>query len=275
VLLADLQSFEKRLRKLRSDIKGAYGTEGQVARKGFREEAGALATFWFQAINPQIETAHRDLQPQAREMSDSMQRLHSLTGPNNRASSYLRALDAALKKFKDRFIAPIQLSAPATKKTNAALDKVLTHLKNADESDYLAEAVACANEGYWRASIVLGWCAAVSRMQRVVEKKIGFTAFNAASKAMKAEPSGRYKRFTKEFNINGMAELQTVFDTDLMWVLEKLQYIDANQHQRLETCFEYRNHSAHPGEAPIEEEHLVVFYKDIDSIILSNAKFDA
>jgi hypothetical protein len=70
-----------------------------------------------------------------------------------------------------------------------------------------------------------------------------------------------------------LSELQTVFDTDLLWVLEYLQLIDGNQHQRLRYCFEFRNNSAHPGKAPIKGENLYSFYSDISEIVLKNPKF--
>ena len=102
---------------------------------------------------------------------------------------------------------------------------------------------------------------------------IGFDNFNKASRKVKAQTSGKFKRWNKEFNVTTLSELQTVFDTDLVIILEGMGLIDGNQAQRLETCFQYRNHSAHPGEAPIEPAHAVSFFVDMDKIILSNPEF--
>jgi hypothetical protein len=52
-----------------------------------------------------------------------------------------------------------------------------------------------------------------------------------------------------------------------------LELIDGNQHQRLRFCFELRNNSAHPGQAPIEPENVYSFYSDITKIVLNNPKF--
>ena len=73
---------------------------------------------------------------------------------------------------------------------------------------------------------------------------------------MHAKITGRFKPFRKQFTIESKSELQTVFDTDLLWVLEYLELIDNNQHQRLRHCFELRNNSAHPGLAPIKGPNL-------------------
>jgi len=90
---------------------------------------------------------------------------------------------------------------------------------------------------------------------------------------MAGKTTGRFKFFTKKQAIQSRSELQTVFDTDLLWVLEYLQLIDNNQHQRLRHCFEFRNNSAHPGLAPIKGPNLYSFYSDISEIILKNEKF--
>jgi len=64
-----------------------------------------------------------------------------------------------------------------------------------------------------------------------------------------------------------------VFDTDLLVVLEGMGLLDGNQAERLRTCFQYRNHSAHPGEAPIDDPHLIAFFSDIAAIVLQNQQF--
>ena len=272
MLLDDLLQFERRLRDLKASVRKDYNDNGRVNRVALRDEAAGLAELWFQSIRPELDSLHPSLSTHAAEVSAAMQRLHVLSRPNNLASSYADAISAALKQFKDRFLAPIQLAAPQ-QKTHDVLLNIQSSLKDPDEAAYVAEAVGCANATYWRGSIVLGWCAAINRLQQVVEKKIGFQAFNDSSTRMKNKTTGRYKHFKKEFSISNLSELQTVFDTDLLWVLEELGYIDSNEHQRLVSCFEYRNHSAHPGRAPVQEANLLAFYSDIDAIIFSNKKF--
>jgi len=109
-----------------------------------------------------------------------------------------------------------------------------------------------------------------------MQKKIlalGFDSFNNASRTLKSQTSGKFKRWNKEFAVTTMSELQMIFDSDLIVVLEGMGLLDGNQAQRLETCFQYRNHSAHPGEAPIEPAHVISFFTDINGIILQNQKF--
>jgi hypothetical protein len=133
--------------------------------------------------------------------------------------------------------------------------------------------VACAEAGYTRAAVVLGWCSLIDKVQKQIVR-LGLAKFNAASVTVKSQTSGKFKTWNKAFSVATLSELQTVFDTDLLVVLEGMGLLDGNQAERLRTCFQYRNHSAHPGEAPIEETHVVAFFTDINAIVLQNAAFN-
>ncbi|MHC4075080.1 MAG: hypothetical protein ACYSRZ_01520 [Planctomycetota bacterium] len=200
-----------------------------------------------------------------------MKHLHVLSRPNNLKSSYLSVLSDVLKQFDNRFILPIKQTSFAVEKV-LDLTKIIPTLADPDESLYLKEAIECAAAGYRRAAIVMGWCCAIDRIQRKI-MSLGFSRFNSTSTKIKNQTSGKFKRWNKEFKISTLSELQTVFDTDLVVVLEGMGLIDGNQAERLETCFEYRNHSAHPGEAPIKDTHVITFFTDINTMILQNPKF--
>jgi hypothetical protein len=148
-----------------------------------------------------------------------------------------------------------------------------TATSTVSERSFVEEAIICIDHAAARAAIVLGWCAAIHRMRKKIES-VGFAAFNTASAQLKSQSTGKYKRWNKEFALTTFGELQTtVFDTDLIIVLERMALIDGSQAQRLETCFEYRCHSAHPGEAPIGDPHVVAFFHDIVEMVLANPKF--
>jgi hypothetical protein len=125
-----------------------------------------------------------------------------------------------------------------------------------------------------RASIVLAWCAAVSRIHQVIGSR-GIEAFNKATKSMCDIKEGRYKRYSSPYALQSPSELRTVFDTHLLWVLEYLELLDSNQHDRLALCFTIRNNCAHPSDAPITEANLVSFFSDIEHIVFRNPKMRA
>jgi hypothetical protein len=268
-LIAELKTFKQRARELRSNVKNLE-TE-RVSQKALRDEAEALADVWVERLRSPLEHKLKLDAALIATTSEQMKRLHVLSRPSNRADSYLELLAELLKDFDDKFILPIQQTATEVQSV-MDLEKLVPGLSE-EESDYLREAIACANAGHKRAAVVMGWCAAVARMQAVI-MTIGFDRFNKTSTALKAQTSGRFKHWKKEFSVTTLSELQAVFDTDLIVVLEGLELLDSNQADRLTRIdFQYRNHSAHPGEAPIDDPHLVAFFSDVTSIVLKNPKF--
>jgi hypothetical protein len=268
--LKKLDSFESDLRKLRKSIAGLHGD--RVSKKELRTDAEELATRWVEEIRSVLEHKFHIPTDTITQTSESMKRLHVLSRPSNRKTSYLDVLDSVLDRFKDKFVLPIQQTSSAVD-SKFDLQKLVSGLSDPDESEYLKEAIDCANAQFHRAAIVLGWCAAIDKIQKCIQA-FGFAKFNAASTALKNQTTGRHKRWNKEFNITTLGELQAVFDNDLITVCEGLGLLDSNQADRLiDVDFQYRNHSAHPGEAPIEDAHLVAFFTDINSIILTNPKF--
>ena len=141
-----------------------------------------------------------------------------------------------------------------------------------DEGEYLAEAQRCLNADALRGCVVLGWCAAIARIQAKIGE-IGYDKFSQATVEMAAKTTGRFKPFKKKQEVESRSDLQRVFDTEILWVLEYMELIDGNQHQRLRHCFEFRNNSAHPGLAVIKPANLYSFYSDISEIVLKNPKF--
>ena len=262
-LQADLKDLRQQVTKLAGD---------RVSKAAPRQLADAIATRWVEDLRSPLEHKFQIPAKTIEEISAGMKRLHIVSRPNNRKKSYLDATKQLLHKFEDRLVLPIKQAA-FDDAEEPDLESVIPGLGDDAESEYLREAIDAANAGFVRAAIVLGWCAAIDRIQRKV-LSLGLGTFNKASQALKAQTSGKFKRWNKEFSVSTMSELQTVFDTDLIVVMEGMELIDGNQAARLEVCFQYRNHSAHPGEAPIGKPHLVAFFSDIAQIILRNPKLD-
>lgn len=268
-IIERLEFFRDELRSLKRDV--AKLPTDRVSRQGLRDKADALATMWIEELRSPLEHKFKLDPVVIAAVALRMKQLHVLSRPNNLKSSYIKTIDAVLSKYDDRLILPIKQQAQEIEGV-LDLQKLVPSLPDPSESDYLKEAIDCANAGFHRASIVMGWCALVDKMQKKV-LSLGLHKFNQASSSLKAQTSGKFKHWNKEFNITTPGELQAVFDTDLITVLEHLDLMDSNEAERLRTCFQYRNHSAHPGQAPIEEAHLVAFFTDVSKIVLQNPKF--
>lgn len=269
--LNKLEEFKRELQSLRREVKGIPGAT--VNKASIRNHADAIATMWVEDLRSQLEHKFQLPPGVIEEMAEHMKRLHVLSRPSNRTSSYLNVIGKALDDFDDKFILPIKQSA-TTVESIFDLQKLVPGLATAEESDYLTEAVRCAELGHRRAAIVMGWCAAIDRLQKAV-LQIGLSKFNAASAKIKNQTTGRYKNWNKQFSLASLRDLQEVFDNDLITVLEGMELFDGNQVDRLRTCFQYRNHSAHPGQAPIGDANVVAFFTDINAMIFQNPKLKA
>ena len=159
-----LEALLTRAKALRRQLKAE--TTPTVGKIGLREEAKALGSTWHKDFAP---TLKHSLKPESREVySAQFTRLIKLSSPNNSRASYLVALDLIIKPFNDELLIPSQQGALGAS-APTAFDTFFASLSNADESAYLAEAIACAKEGHQRAAVVLGWSAAIDRIHRVIE----------------------------------------------------------------------------------------------------------
>ncbi len=204
------------------------------------------------------------------EFSRRFEDLLRMTGGAPTKKAYNGTIADTLAAYKSDVVHQIEIRS-FTVTSGLSIAPYIEGLSS-DEGEYLDEAQRCLSANALRGCIVLGWCATISRIQsKIVD--IGFAAFNKATEEMAAKTTGRYKSFNKKFSIDSLSELQRIFDTDLLFILEYLTLIDGNQHQRLRHCFEFRNNSAHPGLAPITGENLYSFFSDITQIVLKNPNF--
>jgi hypothetical protein len=270
-MLDELRQLHAGLKDLRRDVSREAGP--QIAKNELRKRAETLSTSWFSTTAPSLAQHHLLSTEAVERYSALFATLLKLSRPNNLRSRYLEVIKDILKKFHDELVLPIQ-TEPKLAKEVSHLEKMLEGLASDEENAYLKEATACAAEGFLRAAAVLGWCSAIDRIHRAIEK-IGFAKFNTVSQQMAAATSGRFKKFSSPQKITSISELREVFDSNILWILEGMHLIDNNQHTRLRSCFELRCQSSHPGDAPVTEYNLLSFFSDIYEIVLKNPKFAA
>lgn len=259
--LAKVTAIQARVRRYSS---------GRVQSGVLLNDVKAAAQHWFNEVQPALAQSPISSEIVGR-MSQQFEALLRLSKSTPSKSVLLEAIQGCVRPYQSELIHTIEISSFSS---GAALS-IAPYIEglSTDEGEYLAEAQRCLDVNALRACIVLGWCATIARIHMKIEQ-IGYDKFSQATTEMAAKTTGRFKFFTKRLSIQSKSELQTVFDTDLLWVLEYLQLIDNNQHQRLRHCFEFRNNSAHPGLAPIKGANLYSFYSDISEIVLKNPKLE-
>ena len=260
--------IEDSLKELRSEVQQIKTKN--VNRKPIYAEAREVSRKWFDELEPSL--AKFGLAEDVRKKyHDRFTHLVQLSVRTSVRTTYLKALDEIIPGLKDEILVPVMISAGRTVSISH-LAKIL-EAASEEEKEYLEEALGCASQGYMRASIVLGWSAAVHRMHKAIEK-FGFEEFTKKSEELKTVSEGRFKRFKKSIPVHSLGDLRLTFDSDLLWVFEFMGWIDPNQHERLSICFTMRNNSGHPGEAPITEENLASFYSDLKTMVFDNPKFN-
>lgn len=264
-----LKDFKKNIADLEKVCEKNNGQ--QIQSKETLGKLEALATNWFENIEPVLRSTFHFEEETINNFREPFGKILELSGGRPSKKIITTILEAILNSYHVSLLVPVQKHQTIFAKF-PNLDSVLSNAVGL-EVDYLTEAIECANLGKKRAAIILGWCGAVNRLHLFIEKE-GFSKFNQASLQMSNIQTGRYKRFNKKFEIQNLSDLRmSVFDNDLLWVLEFLGAIDGNQHEKLEICFTMRNTSAHPGEANITDENLLSFFSDINSLIFANPKF--
>jgi hypothetical protein len=266
--LDDLKGSFEELKRLRSDVKKE--TCDRINRRDLRDRAEGLASEYFSNIKPFLEKRIYIEKELINQYTQTFERLLKLISRNNRKSSYSDVLDQLIAKYKEDLIIPV--STHPEEKVEKGFISLFGELAQFPEKEYLTEAIGCAENGFTRAAVVLGWSAAVYRFHSVIEK-IGFSTFNSLSARICGESQGRFKRFSKAFNIRDRNEMNEVFDTDLLWVMEGMGLIDMNDHTRLRSCFDLRCQGAHPCNAPFTDYNLLSFFSDIREIVFNNSKF--
>lgn len=268
-LLESLKQLHTELLSLRKSI--AKEEAKRISKKLLRQTAEQIGTAWFSGLVDQVSAYGIIKASVIQTYSDDFGRLIRISAPRYPKITYLEVLGNLSKNFRDDLILPVQKN-PITSTNASLLTRMLANLPSPEEDAYLKEAISCASKEYFRASVVLGWCAAIDRIHRAVEG-IGFPTFNITSASIASQTQGRFKKFNSPQNVGSLSEIREVFDTTLLWIIEGMQLIDSNQHTRLKGCFDLRCQCAHPGDAPVTEFNLLSYFSDLNEIIFRNTKF--
>jgi hypothetical protein len=255
------------------DLKKTINSTGkrQIFGKHILRDIETLATLWFDRFESPLRHFYKVELAVIGQYHDAMGKLLKLSTMNPASSTVIALLQDVEKGINQDILVPVLKYQTEISKhdhySNILVDKTGVEL------EYLKEAAQCADAGYFRAAIILGWAAAVDRLHQIIIKN-GLDKFNNASLKMSTLSKGRYKQFNKKFNIQNLSDLRmSVFDNDLLWVLEFLGLIDGNEHKKLEICFTLRTTCAHPGEAKFSPENIASFFSDLDSLVFRNQKF--
>lgn len=268
--LAELESFWKELKSLRSELQKKNVVI--INQKKLRERAHTLATQWIEKLRSPLEHKFKLPSADIDDMAEQMKQLYRLSLSANRKKSYMTALSSSLLKFNDRFMIPVKESS-LDMSTVFDIRSMFPNLSDPNSLEYMKEAIGCADFGYLRAAVVLGWCAVIYRIQSYFLRK-GLNHLNRLSEDLKNKKGGKFKLRSRNLDITTESELQAFVDADLITLIEGDNLIDSNQATTLRWCLDIRNQSAHPGKASLTKDRLKGFFEDIRDIIFENEKLN-
>lgn len=249
----------------------------QLTNKKIKEDINNLSARWFSEYVKKLNELHVE-DTVVEKYSKAFRELLKLSTSNSRRSSYIKNMEIIRRNFNEEIIIFLQTNnlhdddVLATSGLSKEALGLLDSITDKEENEYLCEALGCWSNEYYKAAVVLMWCATIDRIHRVIEQ-VGFEKFNRTSEYMRNQTTGRFKRFNKNQNVHSISELRMVFDSDILAILEGMEMIDVNQKTRLVSCFEMRCHSGHPGEAPITKYNVLSCFSDVVEIIFTNPKF--
>ncbi|MDD2636817.1 MAG: hypothetical protein PHW82_15095 [Bacteroidales bacterium] len=270
IFLLDLKKFKKLINQVKTK-------DGQVNSTSTRSECERLGKYWFNTLKKDLVETHGfsdDNDVIKAKNTAFTHLLHLCSTHGNKKPQYLKDINIILTKFQQEIISPLQTNnTPKHSLIDGSFEQLLKSILNAEQNEYLSEAINCAKSGYLKASVVLGWCACIDHIHKKIDS-LGYTTFNVTSAQLASQQKGRFKNFNKTYSISSLSELREVFDKDILTIIEGMNLIDFNQGTRLKSCFDMRNHSGHPGDAPITPYNVMSFFSDINEIILINTKFN-
>jgi len=266
-MIEKLKGFKVELSSLRKDVRNNKAST--INKSDIRSKADALALQWAGEFGDHLQQFDQLPEQTIGDMNENMIALLRLSQQSNRKTSYMRVLDAAYRAFNARFVVPISQSAPVVK-VDFDFRKLFPNLSDSQESEYMKEAIGCANAGYFRAAVVVGWCAAMSRIHDHV-RSLGIKKINENLRVMREAKHGKFKQVKSAPPISALGEVQEINDRNLILLILRLDVVDAKQADRLLEHLNHRNQSAHPGDAPVGDELLNHFFSDIGEIIFNNS----
>jgi hypothetical protein len=175
-LLAATREHAKTLADLQKRI-GRY-SGGQIQSGSLLADAQGVAAAWLDSVKAPLESAkiRPDLVTEATTIFDKILRLSKI---KPRKGTLLAELSGAHRAYKE-IIHSVETASFESSQA-LSITPFIEGLQG-DETAYLDEAQRCLTVDGLRACVVLGWCAAISRIHRTIEA-IGFDRFSEASRA--------------------------------------------------------------------------------------------
>lgn len=147
------KGFHETLKSLQKSVSGSKSV--QVTNKNEKESFNNLASDWYNNLSNALNS-YGISEETIKHYNSLFEKIITLSLKNSRRSSYIKQLDTINKGFAADIIVPLQTQ-------NNILDNefgqdvidVLNKISDADENEYLKEALGCWKNNYLKGATVL------------------------------------------------------------------------------------------------------------------------
>lgn len=164
-----------------------------------------------------------------------------------------RLTDTGSKHVRD--LLGLKADSPEIIHDTATLEKLISKLSNADERDYLNEALTCLKVGALRATVVFAWSAATRNLQSKCLAK--GKALNVA--LQKHDPKAR--------TVNTLDDFAYIKESTLILACQDLGVFDKSQRETAEEALRLRNRCGHPARYAPKEKKVSSLIEDLISVV--------
>jgi len=206
-LLERLGTFQKALKKLET---------ASVSRDSLRKEARALHRAWL----PLAGALESNSALSAAVLADTQkrfERIRDLANGKNPKTQYLAIVKVALTEIENQILSPL-IKQSGLKTTPETLGVLIASIPSpgADLQSYLDEALTCARNDCFRASVILGWCAAAYKVHQKLLAP-GLLQLQSDLDKMRLENKHPlFRTFTKTYVIASAADIEEIPDAHLI-----------------------------------------------------------
>lgn len=142
-----------------------------------------------------------------------------------------------------------------------------------EESEYISESIFCLKNNCYKATTLMIWASAISRILFYVEKNLD--DFNTSSNHMRKNLNSFWKHFSNKFKTDytDTEEIRVQSnDIHLLCYLCFKKIISVSEFKKLKAIYDTRNDCAHPTGIEISVNEIISALENIFILILNNEK---
>lgn len=260
-LISRLVAIQKSINRLKT---------ASVSRTNQRNEVSALHKAWL-PISGRLEQDKVIDHAVIEQGNQQWEKLRKLADAKSPKASYKAVLKVLIGHLEASVLHPL-IKRSGFKTVGTTIRVMLSGVTDATLAKYLEEAMICTEQNCVRASVVLAWCAAASKIHDKLGS-LGLPRLESEFDKMRLDTGLLFRSFTKIYKFSSAPDIPEVPDAHLVLLCRFLGWLDDSQYKQLKGCLDLRNACGHPGDYQPDALKLQAFFSDLVQLVFSNPIF--